>query len=288
MALEPASIRAARRDRSRCPRVAHATRNRGIRVGEAMRDTTAAAITRGLVVPCYNEERRLPLAAIHALHRLRPDVHVFLVDDGSTDHTFSLFEQARAEIGAEHVTAHRLEKNSGKAEAVRIGMRACLDRGASAVGYADADFATPPEEILRLLGILEESSYKVVLGSRVLRLGSDIQRSPVRHILGRVFATLASNAIDVAVYDTQCGAKWFRSGDVLDRALDRPFGSRWVFDVELIARLMGRLGDEPHWPDDAFLEVPVRAWRDVSGSKLRLPSMAGSLGELGRLWLKRW
>jgi glycosyltransferase involved in cell wall biosynthesis len=244
---------------------------------------------RGLIVPCYNEERRLPLDAIRALHRLRPDVHLFLVDDGSTDGTYAVFERALAELGREHVTAHRLEKNSGKAEAVRIGMRTCMARGAELVGYADADFATPPEEILRLLGILEESpQYKVVLGSRVLRLGSDIQRSPVRHILGRVFATLASNAIDVAVYDTQCGAKWFRSDAVLARALDRPFGSRWVFDVELIARLMGRLGDRPHWPDEAFLEVPVRAWRDVSGSKLRIPSMAGSLVELGRLWIKRW
>ncbi len=245
-------------------------------------------MTRGLVVPCYNEERRLPLDALRALHRLRPDVHLFLVDDGSTDGTFALFERAQAELGAASVTAHRLARNSGKAEAVRLGMQTCLARGASIVGYADADFATPPEEILRLLSILEAGGHKVVLGSRVLRLGSDIQRSPVRHILGRVFATLASNAIDVAVYDTQCGAKWFRSGEVLDRALDRPFGSRWVFDVELIARLMGRLGDEPHWPDDAFLEVPVLAWRDVSGSKLRIPGMAGSLAELGRLWLKRW
>ena len=244
-------------------------------------------ITRGLVVPCYNEERRLPLDALRMLHRLRPDVHLYLVDDGSTDGTFALFERARAELGAENVTAHRLEKNSGKAEAVRIGMQSCLARGAEIVGYADADFATPSDEILRLLGILEESDFKVVLGSRMLRLGSDIQRSPVRHVLGRVFATLASNAIDVAVYDTQCGAKWFRTGPVLDRALDRPFGSRWVFDVELIARLMGRLGDEPHWDDDTFLEVPVRAWRDVSGSKLRLPSMAATLGELARLWAIR-
>lgn len=251
-------------------------------------DAAATAITRGLVVPCYNEERRLPLEALRTMHRLRPDVHIFLVDDGSTDGTFALFQRALAEIGPAHLTAHRLEKNSGKAEAVRIGMRTCLARGARVVGYADADFATPPEEILRLLSLLEESSYQVVLGSRVLRLGSDIQRSPVRHVLGRVFATLASNAIDVAVYDTQCGAKWFRADPVLDKALDRPFGSRWVFDVELIARLMGRLGDEPHWPDEAFLEVPVRAWRDVSGSKLRIPGMAGSLVELGRLWLKRW
>ncbi len=248
----------------------------------------ANPISRALVVPCYNEERRLPLDALRMLHRLRPDVHLFLVDDGSTDGTFAAFERARTEIGAAHVTAHRLVKNSGKAEAVRIGMQACIARGASIIGYADADFATPPEEILRLLSLLEDSSYQVVLGSRVLRLGSDIQRSPVRHVLGRIFATLASNAIDVAVYDTQCGAKWFRAGDVLDRALSTPFGSRWVFDVELIARLMGRLGDEPHWPDEAFLEVPVRAWRDVSGSKLALPGMARSLAELGRLWLKRW
>lgn len=249
----------------------------------------AGRIARGLVVPCYNEEKRLPLDALRALHRLRPDVHLFLVDDGSTDGTFALFERAQAELGREHVTAHRMVRNSGKAEAVRVGMRTLRARGAEIVGYADADFATPPEELLRLLGILEtRTQYQCVLGSRVLRLGSDIQRSPVRHVLGRVFATLASNAIDVAVYDTQCGAKWFRTGEVLDRALSEPFGSRWVFDVELIARLMGRLGDSPSWPDEAFLEVPVRAWRDVSGSKLRVPGMAGSLAELGRLWLKRW
>jgi glycosyltransferase involved in cell wall biosynthesis len=244
-------------------------------------------VTRGLVVPCYNEEKRLPLDALRTLRALRPDLHLYLVDDGSRDGTFALFERARTELGPANVTAHRLEKNGGKAEAVRIGMRACIARGARIVGYADADFATPPDEILRLLSLLEEGSYEVVIGSRVLRLGTEIQRSPVRHVLGRVFATLASQAIDAKVYDTQCGAKWFKTSEVVEHALDRPFGSRWVFDVELLARLMGRLGDEPHLPESAFLEVPVRAWRDVSGSKLRVPSMAGSLGELARLWRSR-
>ena len=244
-------------------------------------------VTRALVVPCYNEEKRLPLDALRTLRALRPDLHLYLVDDGSRDGTYALFEKAQHELGPGNVTAHRLERNGGKAEAVRIGMRACLARGASIVGYADADFATPPDEIIRLLALLEEGSYEVVIGSRVLRLGTDIQRSPVRHVLGRVFATLASQAIDANVYDTQCGAKWFKRSAVLDRALDRPFGSRWVFDVELLARLLGRLGDEPHLPESAFLEVPVRAWRDVSGSKLRLPNMAKSLGELARLWRAR-
>jgi glycosyltransferase involved in cell wall biosynthesis len=240
-------------------------------------------MTRGLVVPCYNEEQRLPLDALRTLRALRPDLHLYLVDDGSRDGTFALFEKAQHELGPGNVTAHRLEQNGGKAEAVRIGMRACLARGAQIVGYADADFATPPDEIVRLLSLLEEGPHEVVIGSRVLRLGTDIQRSPARHVLGRIFATLASQAIDANVYDTQCGAKWFRSSAVLDRALDRPFGSRWVFDVELLARLMGRLGDTPHLPPSAFLEVPVRAWRDVSGSKLRLSNMARSLGELARL-----
>ncbi len=249
--------------------------------------TAAIPIARGLVLPCYNEEKRLPLGALRELRRTRPDLHLFLVDDGSTDGTFSLFERAVAELGAANVTAHRLAENSGKAEAVRQGMRACLERGASVVGYADADFATPPSEILRLLAVLEEGGHEVVLGSRVLRLGSDIQRSPVRHVLGRVFATLASKAIDANVYDTQCGAKWFRKSAALDHALSRPFGSRWVFDVELLARLLGRLGDEPHLTDRDFLEVPVHAWRDVTGSKLRMPAMAGSLGELARLYVKR-
>ncbi|MFO0686494.1 MAG: glycosyltransferase [Sandaracinus sp.] len=249
--------------------------------------TGGAPITRGLVLPCYNEEKRLPLEALRELRRLRPDVHLFLVDDGSTDGTFALFERAVAELGAANVTAHRLAKNSGKAEAVRLGMRACIARGAVQIGYADADFATPPREILRLLSVLEEGTHQVVLGSRVLRLGTEIQRSPVRHVLGRVFATLASKAIDANVYDTQCGAKWFRTSPALELALSRPFGSRWVFDVELLARLLGRLGDEPHLTDKDFLEVPVHAWRDVSGSKLRFPSMAGSLGELARLYVKR-
>jgi glycosyltransferase involved in cell wall biosynthesis len=243
--------------------------------------------TAGLVVPCYNEEKRLPLEALRELATSREDLHLFLVDDGSTDQTFALLERAQQELSPARVTAHRMPKNGGKAEAVRQGMRACLARGATKVGYADADFATPASEILRLLTILETSRYEVVIGSRVLRLGSDIQRSPVRHVLGRVFATLASRAIDAPVYDTQCGAKWFRASAALDHALDRPFGSRWVFDVELLARLMGRVGTGPHLSEGAFLEVPVHAWRDVSGSKLRLPHMAGSLGELGRLWLER-
>ena len=54
------------------------------------------------------------------------------------------------------------------------------------------------------------------------------------YYLGRLFATLASTLLDVRIYDTQCGAKIFRSTDDLKIVLSKPFLSSWIFDVELI------------------------------------------------------
>jgi dolichyl-phosphate beta-glucosyltransferase len=127
---------------------------------------------------------------------------------------------------------------------------------------------------------------KAVLASRVARLGATIHRSPSRHYLGRAFATLAALTLDAAVYDTQCGAKWFRVNDMTRAAFADPFTTRWAFDVELLGRLLGRFPvTRPASPIsvDDILEVPVRAWRDVKGSKLKPLDMARALGELARL-----
>ena len=75
-----------------------------------------------------------------------------------------------------------------------------------------------------------------VFGSRIRRLGAAITRDPLRHYFGRVFATLASMVLDLAVYDTQCGAKLFRVNDDLRRAFGH-VSLRWIFDVELLARI---------------------------------------------------
>jgi dolichyl-phosphate beta-glucosyltransferase len=217
-----------------------------------------------VVVPCFNEAARIELGRFEEL--LAAGLHLIFVDDGSKDQTRALLDDFAARH-SKNVTALSLEKNSGKAEAVRRGLLAALDAGASIVGYLDADLSTPPSEMIRIIVALE--GHDVAMGSRLKILGSQIDRKLSRHLLGRVFATFASMALDLPVYDTQCGAKVFRDTPALRAALIEPFTSRWAFDVELLARLLAH-GIAP----ERLVEVPLAQWADVGGSKLKLSSAA--------------
>jgi dolichyl-phosphate beta-glucosyltransferase len=235
-----------------------------------------------VVVPCFNEGRRLRADGFRDLfraHRFR----VLFVDDGSTDDTLAVLDS----ICAGHTSRAgvlRLPRNVGKAEAVRRGLLAALDQGSSIVGFLDADLATPASEMVRLCETLSQAGAEVALGARVALLGSRVERSALRHYLGRVFATAASMILKLKVYDTQCGAKAFRATPLLSAVLGSPLHARWAFDVELIGRLLAGAGGVPGLPVSAFLEMPLRTWTDVAGSKLR-PSHFPMLGvELLRIF----
>jgi hypothetical protein len=116
--------------------------------------------------------------------------------------------------------------------------------------------------------LLADASRLAVLGSRIRLLGRRVRRSPARHYAGRVFATVASLKLRLPVYDTQCGAKLFRACGETRAAFERPFSSRWIFDVEILARLTGSLG--PEAVAERLVEHPLAEWADVGESKLRL------------------
>jgi dolichyl-phosphate beta-glucosyltransferase len=231
-----------------------------------------------VVVPCFNEERRIDeraFSGIVASDRVR----LLFVDDGSTDHTGRIL--AAMADASEAIEVFTLPSNAGKAEAVRRGLLVAVRNGATTVGYYDADLATPPQELLRLIETLDaRSDLAGVLGSRVARLGSSIERNAVRHYLGRAYATLASMALGITVYDTQCGAKVFRVNETFVAALAEPFRSSWAFDVELLDRLLRGTGQAPGLSVDAFAELPLATWHDVAGSKLRLAPALTALFDL--------
>lgn len=234
-----------------------------------------------LVVPCYNEERRLQGESILDFVRSRADVTIAFVNDGSADGTQTRLEELSAR-DKDHVLVRRLERNSGKAEAVRQGVLHAASLGRfEFIGYWDADLSTPLTELDRLLDALaSHRDCGMALGSRVKRLGSSIERNAVRHYLGRVFSTVASQLLDLPVYDSQCGAKLIRAPLAAALFAD-PFVTRWLFDIELLVRLRNHVGREKFAA--AAIEVPLTAWREVGGSKLSLAYMVRVPLELLRI-----
>jgi dolichyl-phosphate beta-glucosyltransferase len=234
-----------------------------------------------LVVPCYNEERRLDLEAFRQVAVAGHDVDFLFVNDGSSDGSLRLLESLR-DSDPQRFAVLNLDRNSGKAEAVRRGFVAALDSPAEYIGFWDADLATPLAELPGFLDILtNRPKIHVVMGARVRLLGREISRRPARHYFGRVGATLISSTLGLAVYDTQCGAKVFRSSDTLRDVFARPFLSRWIFDVEIIARYLGRWGRDA--VAGAICELPVMRWHDVTGSKVKSHDFLRALHDLWKI-----
>jgi len=240
------------------------------------------ATSMAVVVPCYNEASRFDHVAFARLVEPNSGLYLVLVDDGSKDETLARL-RAFALAHPEKCEVLALVRNGGKAEAVRQGMLQALSLGHAVVGFADADLATPPEELLRLAAGMRDGTMEVIIGARVELLGHAIKRHKHRHYLGRVFATVASVALGLPIYDTQCGAKFFRAGPALSQALSEPFASRWSFDVELIGRLMRTKDGVAPLSLDRIREEPLEAWVDVPGSKLNPISALKSGIELGAI-----
>jgi glycosyltransferase involved in cell wall biosynthesis len=238
-----------------------------------------------IVVPCFNEARRLDPREFLRLSASRQELALLFVDDGSRDATPDVLAGLRAS-GAGAIQVLRLPRNEGKAEAVRQGLRAAIRGGALVVGFVDADLSTPVDEVLRLVDLVEDIPEDVILGARVRLLGSRIERPAFRYWVGRVFARVAALVLGVPVYDTQCGAKLFRVSPTLQSALEARFHARWAFDVELLARLLAGSAQAPPLEVARFREVPLQAWRDVKGSKLRLAHMCRAALELAGMYVR--
>lgn len=235
-----------------------------------------------VVIPCFNEAERLDSEAFLYFLGTVSDIDFCFVNDGSRDGTGALLEKiCRLEPGRIFVVDYA--DNRGKAEAVRSGMNYALNQNRYEwVGYADADLATPLEEVQRLLEVLRKRpAHLIVMGSRIKRMGVRIERKLFRHYMGRLFATLVSVLFHFNAYDTQCGAKFFDK-KIARIVFERPFISGWLFDVEILLRVRNQCPDY----NQIVREVPLNVWLEQGGSKIKISHLMKIPAELWRMYFE--
>jgi len=234
-----------------------------------------------IVVPCFNEETRLPRQAFVDYAQAHPNVRFLMVNDGSSDGTAQLLDGLAAEHPRQF-EALQLAKNGGKAEAVRQGFLHGIAQQPHQIGFWDADLATPLNAVDDFVAVMDAgAAVELVMGSRVQLLGRNIERHRGRHYFGRVAATAVSVMLDLPVYDTQCGAKLFRVNENLAIIFGEAFLTRWVFDVEILARwILLNQGAPRSELQRRIHEMPLRQWTDVKGSRLKPTDFARAPMEL--------
>ncbi|MEY4667950.1 MAG: hypothetical protein RL518_649 [Pseudomonadota bacterium] len=219
---------------------------------------TSPQVELSVVVPAFNEERRLPPTLIDIIDffdRKGISYEVIVIDDGSTDGTAEVvrkFERVRSQV-----RLIQLPRNYGKGHAVRLGVLNC--RGVRIL-FADADGATPIQEFERLEAAITGGA-DIAIGSRALASAdTKVATSLHRRLLGRVFNKCVNLILLPSIADTQCGFKMFtrKAAIFLFR---RQRADRFSFDVELLYMA--------HKANLTIKEVPIN-WTNVPGSKVSL------------------
>lgn len=219
-----------------------------------------------IVIPCYNESLRLPINEFITFLEDNSNVIICFVNDGSKDSTIKILEEVKKRF-EENVHIVSYSKNVGKAEAIRRGIHYCSENlSYDNIAYLDADLSTSLQECLELSGYLNDK-ISFCFGSRIMRVGSIIERNYIKYLVGRIIATIISNTLKIKVYDTQCGCKVMKK-DLSEKLFEVPFVSRWLFDVELFPRMVKIYGRQDFLSQ--MIEIPLSKWIDKDKSKVKL------------------
>jgi glycosyltransferase involved in cell wall biosynthesis len=232
-------------------------------------------LTLSIVIPAYNEERRLPatLDVIFTWLDASPyrAAEVLVVDDGSTDSTAAVVESRAAK--EPRLVLLQNPGNRGKGFAIRHGM---LQAQGDWILFSDADLSAPIDELPKLLDAAQEKSAAIAIGSRALdRTLIGVHQSQWREMSGIVFNRIMRLITGLPFADTQCGFKLFRR-DAARRVFPLQRLDGFSFDVEdlFVAHTLGI----------PTIEVPVR-WNNVEGTKVGLTQGVASFLDLLRI---RW
>ncbi len=221
-----------------------------------------------IVVPCYNEEKRFPYKEFLAFANSQPEVILCFVNDGSKDKTLAVLKSIQLEC-PRNICVFNMPQNGGKSEAVRQGMLYVYKNfPVSLLGFLDADLATLPDEWLQMAKYKEQyPKFGAVVGSRIQRLGANINRDDNRSLLSSIVKTFIRKILKTNFQDTQCGAKIFNR-NLVPFLFNESFMTPWLFDVEIFLRLQKKFGKTTL--QKGVLEYPLMHWTEVGDSRLKL------------------
>jgi len=234
-----------------------------------MKNQPIPSINTIIIIPCYNEEKGLPLDEY--IHFIEKNAGVLLcfVNDGSSDNTQLVLEKLKNKYPTK-ITVVSYQKNVGKAEAIRTGMHYCnATFRFKHIAYLDADLATSLEECVSMTTYFT-NTISFVFGSRIKRIGANIDRKKSRFLIGRIVATVISMILKLPIYDTQCGCKLFTK-ELAEKVFTEPFISKWLFDVEIINRIIQIYGRDHVL--NKMIEIPLKSWIEKADSKVKTSYM---------------
>lgn len=232
-----------------------------------------------IIIPCYNEAARLNKNQYLCFIEKHPEIRLLFVNDGSRDETMYVLEEIQSKA-PDQILIINLERNIGKGEAVRLGIKTALAQHPfDYIGYLDADLSTSLNEFYKIYQYGCQYKADLILGSRIKKVDTKIERSFLRHIIGRVIATIIDQRFNLGVYDTQCGAKIIKTS-IIQTPTSGKFYTKWFFDVELLIRI------KREFKSIQAVEMPLSTWKSVKGSNLNFFSFPKVLKELFILFIK--
>jgi CheY-like chemotaxis protein len=219
----------------------------------------------GVVIPCYNEEKRLASDEFKQFVNSNLGYHLCFVNDGSEDNTLDVLHKLKK--GSEgRISIYNCKENFGKAEAVRLGMlHLSKQQQFDYIGFLDADLSTNFEDFDALVDTIDASNFKIVSGSRITRMGAEIKKKSARAIISNAINFIIRKTLGMDFKDTQCGAK-IMTIDVIEDTFQTKFLTRWLFDVEIFMRMRKKYGLEK--AKTLLCEKPLNRWVHKDGSKV--------------------
>jgi len=233
----------------------------------------------GVVIPCYNEELRIKKSEFFSFIDKNPSYHLCFVNDGSTDSTLAVLQQLVDEC-PDNISVYDCAQNGGKAEAVRQGMlHLSKDLEYNYIGFLDADLSTDLADFDGLVKTLSDpqSSFEMVNGSRIARMGANIHKDGARQLISKTINLIIRKILGMPFQDTQCGAK-VMTPEIAKIVFKQQFLTRWLFDVEIFMRMKKRFGSEAAIA--MLCEKPLKRWVHEDGSKLSMKDSIKILGQL--------